>query len=70
MAKTQTKLTEDQVNEHFAFLERAAADFQDAILNFKKQYNPDTVGLNDWAESIDEVMFDIDQDIQSTFYGE
>lgn len=60
MAKTMK-----QINAAADALDKAATEFKNAIYKFQKVYDPETVGLDDWAGSIDEVMFDIESDIQS-----
>ena len=67
MAKTQTTLTKEQVAEKYNALYEAAGEFRNAIRAFEESYNPDTVGLDEWVESIDETLFDISADIAKTF---
>lgn len=49
----------------FAELEAAAAVFKAAIFKFQNAYNPDTVGLTEWVEDIDTVLFDIKEDMNA-----
>jgi hypothetical protein len=70
MAKTATKLSEKEVSKAFAKLEKAAGKFTQAISEFQAKYDPDTVGLDEWRESVDEVLGDISVDIDSTFADE
>ena len=52
------------INQKFAELERAAQQFKAALLKFQSVYDPTTVGIEDFCEHIDEVLFDIDQELQ------
>jgi len=69
MAHTATTLTQDQANERFRILAIHAENLKAAISAFEQVYDCDTVGLSEWAESIDEVMCEIECDINET-YGE
>lgn len=44
-------------------LEQAARVFKDAINRFQETFDPDTVGLREWCEHIDDVLCDIDQEL-------
>lgn len=52
---------EDKYNELCA----AAEQFKAAIFKFSDFYETKFVGLNEWAESIDEVLCDLSEDINS-----
>lgn len=52
----------DALNE----LEKAAEEFKSAIFEFKEVHDPETVGLMEWIEDIDGVMYDIESDIESS----
>ena len=67
MAKTQTNLTETEAHERFAVLSAKAREFILEIQDFQDAYDCDTVGLSEWIDDIDQVMYEIDADINSTF---
>ena len=68
------KLTVEQkaelVREAYDELQDAVEEFNTAILKFKKKFDPDSVGLNEWMEHNEDVMFDISTDIDSAFGDE
>ena len=51
----------------YAKLQMAAEKFQKAIEDFGKAYDTKFVGINEWSESISDMMFELDQDITETF---
>lgn len=69
-----TKLTVEQkmevVREAYDELQDAVKEFEKAIKKFKKVYGPDSVGLNEWIEHNEDVMYDIEADIDSAFGDE
>jgi len=67
MAKTKPARTEANVRSAYAELKQAAAVFAAAIMKFECEYNPDTVGLDEWIESISDTMSEIEADIDETF---
>ena len=48
----------------FDELELAARAFKAAIEKFGNVYEPNTVGLDYWAEGIDDVLSEIEQDME------
>jgi hypothetical protein len=52
------------IDQKFAELERAAQQFKAALLSFQTFYDPETVGIVETCEHIDEILFDIDQELQ------
>jgi len=52
------------IDQKFAELERAAQEFKAALLKFQSVYDPATVGIEETCEHIDQVLFDIDQELQ------
>lgn len=67
MAQTKTSLTAKKANAAYKELDEAAQAFIAAIKKFQNKYDPDTVGLNEWVDDIQGTLFDIDEDIESTF---
>lgn len=67
MAKTQTELTETEARERFDILSSKAREFFLAVRDFQEAYDPDTVGLDDWTEQMDNVLNEIEEDIDNTF---
>ena len=51
------------INQKFAELEQAAQEFKAALIKFQTVYDPVTVGIVDFCETIDEVLFDIDTEL-------
>jgi hypothetical protein len=51
------------INQKFAELEQAAQEFKAALIKFQTVYDPVTVGIEDFCEHIDEVLFDIDTEL-------
>jgi len=51
------------IDQKFKELERAAREFKAALLKFQSVYDPVTVGIEDFCEHIDEVLFDIDTEL-------
>jgi hypothetical protein len=58
------------VEKALAKLQKAQEKFNQAITDFQWQYNPDSVGLEEWIDHNNEVMSDIEQDIDSYFAAE
>jgi len=52
------------IDQKFKELERAAQEFKAALLKFQSVYDPETVGIVETCEHIDEILFDIDQELQ------
>ena len=52
------------IDQKFAELERAAEQFKAALIKFRSVYDPETVGIVEFCEQIDEVLFDIDEELQ------
>lgn len=52
-----------QILEAYAELDVACATFRAALFKFKQVYDPNTVGLTELAEQIDEVLADIDAEL-------
>lgn len=53
----------EQVNTAYAELEQAVLTFKAAIAKFNSVYDPQTVGLDYWADGLDDTMFEISEDI-------
>jgi len=51
------------INQKFLELEQAAQEFKAALIKFQTVYDPVTVGIVDFCETIDEVLFDIDTEL-------
>lgn len=68
MAKKSKQLK--KVEKAFAKLEKAAQKFQDAITEFGKAHDPVEVNLEEWSQSIHDVVEEIDADIQDKFEDE
>lgn len=54
----------DQIQLAYDELAQAVDTFKDAIIEFKRTYNPNTVDLLTWQEGLDDVMFEISEDIE------
>ena len=54
-----------QILKAYSELEIACIEFRAALFNFKQVYDPNTVGLSELAEQIDEVLADIDAELDS-----
>ena len=52
------------IDQKFLELEKAAQQFKAALIKFQSVYDPETVGIVEFCEQIDEVLFDIDQELQ------
>ena len=52
-----------QILAAYAELEQACMAFRAALFNFKQVYDPNTVGLSELADQIDEVLADIDAEL-------
>ena len=63
-------MSEKEVRKALAKLQKAANKFNQAIADFQWQYNPESVGLDEWVDHNDEVMSDIEADIASQFEEE
>ena len=55
----------NEVNEALATFKTATEAFKDAIVAYDKQVKLDTVGLDGWIEDIDDVMFDIEDELNN-----
>jgi hypothetical protein len=64
---TQAVFTEAQARAALAKLVAAAAAFRESIRVFQSQYGCDTVGLDDWSESIADTLFELEKEISSAF---
>jgi len=62
MAKKSKQLK--KVEKAFKKLEKAAQKFQGSILEFRKAHDPVEVNLEEWSQSIHDVVEEIDADIQ------
>jgi hypothetical protein len=51
------------IAQKFAELEQAAQQFKAALLKFQSVYDPETVGIVEACEHIDEIVFDIEQEL-------
>jgi hypothetical protein len=56
--------TANMINQKFLELEKAAQEFKAALIKFQSVYDPETVGIVETCEHIDEILFDIDQELQ------
>lgn len=56
-----------KVTKAFLKLEDASLKFQKAITKFQKTFDTTTVGLDEWCESIQSIMSDIDEEIENEF---
>ena len=54
-----------KARKKLAKLEKAADKFKSAIYSFGDNVETETVGLDEWVESIDETLYDIQADIDS-----
>jgi len=52
------------INQKFAELEKAAQEFKAALLKFQSVYDPVSVGIVETCDYIDDVLFEIDQELQ------
>lgn len=58
------------VEKALAKLQKQADKLNQAIVDFKWQYNPESVGMDEWIDHNNDVMSDIEQDIDSYFAEE
>jgi hypothetical protein len=54
----------DQIHTALAELEAAAEVFIEAIAEFKRTYTPNTVDLISWQAGIEDVCYEIQEDIE------
>ena len=54
----------DQIHTALDELEAAAQVFIEAIAEFKRTYNPNTVDLRTWQAGIEDVLYEIQEDIE------
>jgi hypothetical protein len=54
----------DMIDQKFKELGRAAQEFKAALLKFQSVYDPETVGIAETCEHIDEILFDIEQEVE------
>jgi hypothetical protein len=52
------------IAQKFIELEKAAEQFKSALIRFQSVYDPETVGIAEFCEHIDEVLWDIEQEMQ------
>jgi hypothetical protein len=52
------------IDQKFKELEKAAEQFKAALLKFQSVYDPETVGIVETCEHIDEVLWDIEQEME------
>ena len=52
------------IDQKFKEVERAAQQFKAALLKFQSVYDPETVGIEEFCEQIDEVLWDIEQEME------
>lgn len=64
---TRTELTKAEARERFAVLSAKAREFFIAVQDFQNAYDPDTVGLSEWVDDMDQVMYEISANIDSAF---
>jgi len=50
--------------QKFLELEKAAEQFKSALIRFQTVYDPKTVGIAETCEHIDEVLWDIEQEME------
>jgi hypothetical protein len=50
--------------QKFLELEKAAEQFKAALIKFQTVYDPKTVGIAETCEHIDEVLWDIEQEME------
>jgi hypothetical protein len=58
---------EVKIRKALAELEVAKKAFQKEIAKFRKVYDCDTVGLDYWADGLDDTMFEIEEEISAKF---
>jgi hypothetical protein len=54
----------DKIQLAYDELAWAVETFKEAIIEFKRTYNPNTVDLLAWQEGLDDTMFEISEDIE------
>ena len=59
--------THEEVKSAYLELTAASDVFNDAVLKFKKVFDPDDVSLDGLIESIDETLSEIDDAIEDTY---
>ena len=52
------------IAQKFVELDKAAQEFKAALLKFQTVYDPETVGIVEFCEHIDEVLWDIEQEME------
>lgn len=56
------------IKQKFAELERAAQEFKAALLKFESVYDPERVDIDKACDYIDEIVFDIEQELVDNDY--
>jgi hypothetical protein len=51
------------IAQKFIELEQAAEQFKAALIRFQSVYDPETVGIGETCEHIDQVLWDIEQEL-------
>ena len=54
------------VNAAFKELEAASEQYVAALMKFKKTFNPENVGIDEFMDYIADVLFEINEEIAST----
>ena len=60
-------MSQAEVRAAYAKLEKASQVFSDAILEFQKTYEPNTVGLDYLISGLEDTMYEIKEDINFEF---
>ena len=53
-----------KIQSEYEVLVLAADIFKDALMEFRRTYDPSTVGIVEFMEHIDDVLYDISEDIE------
>ena len=62
--------TEKEIRAAYKRLAKAAKEFKKELDSFKTIYDPNSVGISEWKEDIDDAMFEIEADIDGQFGAE
>jgi len=57
----------NKVQQSYGELEKAVEVFKTAITLFQQTYDPDSVGLDEWCENLDDTMVEIEEDVNEHF---
>lgn len=49
----------NEASAAFAEVQRKVMELQDAVIALQGVYDPDTVGLQEWCDDMDEVLYEI-----------